>query len=104
MKTKNDRKKWPENVPLFSLELHFDRHFIVFWKRNFPLACRSFGRSVFYDPIGALVLVELNPEACNVKECKSQNKKLIEFLTRNDILSQLLDLILKVNDNLYKPH
>jgi hypothetical protein len=32
-----------------------------------------------------------------IQECKSQNKKLIDFLTQNEVLSELLDLILRVS-------
>jgi len=42
-----------------------------------------------------VTLIEILEQEDIIQECKSQNKKLVDFLTRQDILSELLDLILQ---------
>lgn len=42
-----------------------------------------------------VTLSEILQQEDIIQECKSQNKKLVEFLTKQEVLSELLDLILK---------
>jgi len=42
-----------------------------------------------------VTLAEVLEQEDIIQECKNQNKKLVEFLTKSDVLAQLLDLILK---------
>jgi len=42
-----------------------------------------------------VTLTEILQQEDIIQECKSQNKKLVEFLTKQEVLSELLDLILK---------
>ena len=63
----------------------------MFWKYN-TLAVSHID-TLLDKP--TVTLSEILEQEDIIQECKSQNKKLVDFLTKQEILAELLDLILQ---------
>ena len=63
----------------------------MFWKYN-TLAVSHID-TLLDKP--TVTLAEILEQEDIIQECKSQNKKLVDFLTKQEVLSELLDLILQ---------
>ena len=63
----------------------------MFWKYN-SLAVSHLDTLLDKQTV---TLAEILEQEDIIQECKSQNKKLVEYLTKQEILAELLDLILQ---------
>ena len=63
----------------------------MFWKYN-TLAVSHIDTLLDKQTV---TLAEILEQEDIIQECKSQNKKLVDFLTKQEILAELLDLILQ---------
>jgi len=63
----------------------------MFWKYN---SLAGSHLDTLLDKQG-VTLAEILEQEDIIQECKSQNKKLVDYLTKQDVLSELLDLILQ---------